>query len=71
MSKLYKFKKGILGDYSKSDDTSLINRYKLVTGASTYRGGTTDYMNYVVINLLWFKPHFSWHSQESNTGYPL
>jgi len=71
MSKIYKFQEGLIGDYSHENDTSFINHYKLVTGVSTYKGGTTDYMNYIVINMFKFKPHMSWHSKKNNTGYPL
>lgn len=68
--KLYKSRTGMIGDYSK-DSEALITRDKLVMSYSTYRGGTTAYMNYIVINLGFWKPHFAWPSEDVTGYYPL
>ena len=62
MSKLYQFKEGIIGeDY---DGYSLINRGRWALSYSSYRGGTTEYLNEIVIKLFSLKLRHTWFSEE-------
>lgn len=62
MSKVYEFRRGIIGDYNSL--TALITRSKLIMSESTYRGGTYEYLNQIQFNLGKFKPVITWYSTE-------
>ena len=67
MKKLYEYRKDTWSQHL--EDTAIITRAKFISGQSTYKGGTTEYRNYLHINLGFISLFKCWLTKKVTGNY--
>jgi len=67
MRKFYEYRTDFMSQHLP--DTAIITIGKFITGSSTYRGGTTEYRNFIHIKLWFINTGFSFNTKKVTGKY--